>query len=114
MRTLIASLVASLNKDRPTSAELVRRALAQPARDPEVKFYLARHLARDATPSEALQVIQGLIQEGFFCSTSLQRDPWLQPLSRQPEFQDVIDAIVQREAGARAAFVDANGERILS
>jgi hypothetical protein len=112
---LVESLHCSLNGERGKSLEIARGALRSKASpDPEVKFYLARHLARDATPSEALQVIQGLIQEGFFCSTSLQRDPWLQPLSRQPEFQDVIDAIVQREAGARAAFVDANGERILS
>jgi DNA-binding winged helix-turn-helix (wHTH) protein/cytochrome c-type biogenesis protein CcmH/NrfG len=114
MRTLIASLGASLEGDHSRSVDLVKQALAQPARDPEVKFYLARHLARDGAHAEALETIRDLATEGFSCSTALQRDPWLQPLSRLPEFQDVLDAVLRREADARAAFVAANGNRVLS
>ena len=114
MRTLIASLGASLEGDHAKGAQLVRQALAQPARDPEVKFYLARHLARDGSPTEALETIRDLVSEGFSCSTALQRDPWLQPLSRLPEFPDVLDAVLCREAEARAAFLAANGNRALS
>jgi tetratricopeptide (TPR) repeat protein len=114
MRTLIASLGAWLEGDHALSAKLVRQALAQPARDPEVKFYLARHLARDGSHTEALETIRGLVSEGFSCSTALQRDPWLQPLSRLPEFPDVLDAVRCREAEATAAFLAANGNRVLS
>ena len=114
MRTLIASLGAWLEGDHALSAKLVRQALAQPARDPEVKFYLARHLARDGSHTEALETIRGLVSEGFSCSTAFQRDPWLQPLSRLPEFPDVLDAVLCREAEARAAFLAANGNRVLS
>ena len=114
MRTLIASLGAWLEGDHALSAKLVRQALAQPARDPEVKFYLARHLARDGSHTEALETIRGLVSEGFSCSTALQRDPWLQPLSRLPEFPDVLDAVLCREGEARAAFLAANGNRVLS
>jgi DNA-binding winged helix-turn-helix (wHTH) protein/tetratricopeptide (TPR) repeat protein len=114
MRALIASLRAGLEGDHALSAQLVRQALAQPARDPEVKFYLARHLARDGSHTEALETIHNLVSEGFSCSTALQRDPWLQPLSRLPEFQDVLDAVLCREAEARAAFLAADGNRVLS
>jgi tetratricopeptide (TPR) repeat protein len=114
MRTLIASLGASLEGDHGKGAQLVRQALAQPARDPEVKFYLARHLARDGFHAEALETIRGLFSEGFSCSIALQRDPWLQPLSGLPEFQDVLDAVLCREAEATAAFLAANGDRVLS
>ncbi|MGD0778741.1 MAG: winged helix-turn-helix domain-containing protein [Candidatus Solibacter sp.] len=114
MRALIASLAASLEGDRAKSLDLVRGALAQPARDPEVKFYLARHLARDGAHAEALETIRDLVMEGFACSAALQRDAWLRPLSRQPGFQDVLDAVLGREAEARAAFLAANGDRVLS
>ena len=114
MRTLIASLGAWLEGDHALSAKLVRQALAQPARDPEVKFYLARHLARDGFHGEALESIRGLVSEGFSCSTALQRDPWLQPLSGLPEFPEVLDAVLRREAEATAAFLAANGNRVLS
>jgi tetratricopeptide (TPR) repeat protein len=114
MRALIASLGAGLEGDRALSARLVRQALAQPARDPEVKFYLARHLARDGFHAEALETIRDLVSEGFSCSIALQRDPWLQPLSGLPEFQNVLDSVLCREAEARAAFLAANGNRVLS
>jgi hypothetical protein len=114
MRTLIASLGASLEGDPARCAQLVRQALGQPARDPEVKFYLARHLARGGAHSEALEAIHDLLAEGFSCSAALQNDPWLQPLSRLPEFQDVLSAVLRREAEARAAFRAANGNQLLS
>ena len=113
MRTLIASLGASLEGDHAECARLAKQALAQPARDPEVKFYLARHLARAGAHLEALETIRDLLTEGFFCSSVLRSDPWLQPLSMLPEFQDVLNAVLRREAEARAAFSDANGNQLL-
>jgi predicted Zn-dependent protease len=114
MRTLMDSLRALLEGEREKSAQLVRRALAEPARDPEVKFYLARHLARSGAHREALDTIRDLVAEGFFCSTALVCDPWLQPLTGLPDFQDVRDAVLQREADARAAHASASGDRVLS
>ena len=114
MRTLMDSLRALLAGEQAKSAQLVRMALAEPARDPECKFYLARHLARSGAHREALDTIRELITEGFFCSTALLCDPWLQPLAGLTDFQDVRDAVLRREAEARAAYVAANGDRALS
>jgi tetratricopeptide (TPR) repeat protein len=114
MRTLIASLSALLENDHAKCAQLVRQALAQPARDPEVKFYLARHLARSGAHSEALEIVRDLLAEGFACSFALRSDPWLQPLSGLPEFQDVLNAVLRREAETRAAFRASNGIQLLS
>ena len=114
MRTLMDSLRALLEGERAKSAQLVRQALTEPARDPEVKFYLARHLARSEAYREALDTIRELIAEGFFCSTALFCDPWLQPLARLTDFQDVRDAVLRREVEARAAYAAANGDRVLS
>jgi hypothetical protein len=112
---MIDSLRFFLQGDQVRSLEIARQALAtHPAWDPEIKFYLVRQLARDGAHADALQAIHDLVAEGFFCSIVLQRDPWLRPLSRLPDYRDVLDVILRRESEARAAFEAAGGNRVLS
>jgi hypothetical protein len=111
----IDSLRCSLRGDQAGSLDIVRHELAgRLIPDPESTFYLARQLAYDGAPSEALQTLRTAAAEGFFCSTALRGDPWLRPLSRLPEFQNVLDDVLEREAGARAAFQEAGGDGVLS
>jgi len=65
---------------------------------------MARQLARDGAHADALMTIRDLATEGFVWSTALRGDPWLQPLSRLPDFQDALDELLRREADARAGF----------
>jgi hypothetical protein len=44
----------------------------------------------------------------------LRYDLWLRPLSRLPDFQDVLDEVLGRETDARAAFLAAGGDRVLA
>ena len=112
---MMESLRCSLQGDHAKSIEILRRALAvRPTKDPEAKFYLARQLAREGGHAEALQAIRDLVTEGFVCSTALQCDPWLRPLSKLPDFQDVLDEVLGREADARAAFQAVGGDRVLA
>jgi tetratricopeptide (TPR) repeat protein len=112
---MMESLRFSLQGNHARSIEILRQALAlRPTKDPEAKFYLTRQLARDGEPAEALTTIRELATEGFVCSTALRNDPWLQPLSGLPGFQDVLDAVLAREADARAAFQAAGGDRVLA
>jgi tetratricopeptide (TPR) repeat protein len=108
------SLRHSLRGDRAGSLAIVRRALANPSPDPENKFHLARQLARDGEHAEALKTVRDAAAEGYFCSHALRSDPWLRPLARLPDFSDVLDDTLRREAEARAAFLAAGGDRILS
>jgi TolB-like protein len=111
---MMESLRFSLQGDHARSIEILRRALAlRPTQDPEARFYMARQLARDGEPAEALTTIRDLATQGFYCSTALRDDPWLRPLSRLPGFQDVMDELLRREAEARAAFLAAGGDRVL-
>ena len=111
---MMESLRFSLQGDHARSIEILREALVQrPTKDPEAKFYLARQLARDGEHAEALRTIRDLVTEGFVCSVALRCDPWLLPLSRLPDFQDVLDEVLKREADARAAFQAAGGDRVL-
>jgi eukaryotic-like serine/threonine-protein kinase len=112
---MMESLRLSLLGDRAGSVAILRQALAlRPTRDPEAKFYLVRQLARDGEPAEALRAIHELVTEGFLCSAAMRCDSWLQPLTRLPDFQDVLDEVLRREADARAAFQAAGGDRILA
>lgn len=112
---MVHSLRFSLQGNPARGIEVVKCALElKPTPDPEIKFYLARQLARDGAEADALKSIHDLVAEGFFCSTALRRDPWLRPLCRLPAFRDVLDAVLRREAEARAAFQGAGGDRVLS
>ena len=112
---MMESLGLTLEGDHSKSLEIVRQGLAvRPTPDPEAKFYLTRHLARDGAHAEALRTIRELAAEGFFCSTALQNDPWLRSLSMLPDFHDVLGEVLSREADARAAFQAAGGDRVLA
>lgn len=112
---MIESLRLSLQGEHARSIEIVREGLAmRPTPDPEAKFYLARQLARDGAPADALTTIHGLVTEGFSCSKVMQSDPWLEALRGMPDFQGVLDEVLTREAAARAAFQAANGDQVLS
>jgi DNA-binding winged helix-turn-helix (wHTH) protein/tetratricopeptide (TPR) repeat protein len=112
---MMESLRLYLQGDRAGSIAILREALAlRPTKDPEAKFYLARQLAQDGEHAEALRTIRDLAAEGFFCSTALRCDPWLQPLSLLPDFQDVLNEVLRRETDARAAFQAAGGDRVLA
>ena len=112
---MMGSLRFSLRGDHAGSLEIVRQALTlRPTADTEAKFYLTRQLARDGAHEEALRTIPDLATEGFLCSTALRCDPWLRPLARLPDFQDVLDEVLSREAEARAAFQAAGGDKALS
>jgi len=93
----------------------VRSALvSQRVQEPEIKFYLARHLARGGAEQEALDLLRQLTTEGFVCSTAMKHDPWLKGLGCLPDFDGVMDSVCRCEVKARLAFQAADGERILS
>jgi DNA-binding winged helix-turn-helix (wHTH) protein/tetratricopeptide (TPR) repeat protein len=112
---MLESLRFFLQGDRARSLEIVRQALAaRPAWDPEITFYLTRQLARDGARADALRTMRELVTEGFFCSTALRCDPWLRPLSKLPDYRDVLDLVLRCEAEARAAFEAAGGHEVLA
>jgi DNA-binding winged helix-turn-helix (wHTH) protein/tetratricopeptide (TPR) repeat protein len=112
---LVQSLRCCLDGDHAGSIAIVKAAMtSERMPEPEMKFYLARHLARDGARQEALDTLSRLAAEGFVCSTAMRADPWLRPLSQLPGFDDVLRDVLQREADARSAFMSADGSRILS
>jgi DNA-binding winged helix-turn-helix (wHTH) protein/tetratricopeptide (TPR) repeat protein len=112
---LMESLRHHFEGDSAGSLRIARQALASgPPLDPEMKFYLIRHLARGGAHEDALQAIQDLTSGGFFSSIALRGDPWLRPLSRLAGYQAALDEVLRRETLAKSLFQASGGDQILS
>lgn len=115
-RTLLAPLVQSLRfclqGENEKSIAVAMAALNGGATpDPEIRFYLARHLAWDGARRDALDAIRALAGAGFCCSHAMRRDPWLETIRSLPDFEDVLGLVEEREQEARSAFQGADGNR---
>jgi hypothetical protein len=81
-------------------------------RDPCGNYYLARTLASMQHP-DALPMLRRVVDDGFHCYPFFARDPWLDAVRAQPEFDEIAR---QAEAGYRASaevYAAAGGEQIL-
>jgi hypothetical protein len=97
------------NHDR--AAEELRRLVDIP--DPEARFYVARNLAHVGQRDEALSLLGGAVDGGFFCLPALTRDPWLDSLRPLHEFAAILRRAETRHRNALISFLNAEGDRIL-
>jgi TolB-like protein len=81
--------------------------------DPEGRYYVARAIAYCGHPEEALSLLAGTVEDGFFCLTAFTRDPWLDPLRGTPEFAALIRRAETRHRQAVISFLSAEGDRVL-
>jgi hypothetical protein len=81
-------------------------------RDPCGTYYFARSLAAVEHP-EALTMLRRAIDGGFNCATFFARDPWLDSLRGNPEFDALMAQAEEGYRDAAAAFVAAGGEQML-
>jgi tetratricopeptide (TPR) repeat protein len=99
-----------------------RRADAQPVadeilakwrlRDPCGTFYLARGLAKIEHPS-ALAMLRRAVEGGYYLYTFITRDPWLDSLRGNGEFNSIVRLAEAGYRDAAAAFAAAGGEKLL-
>jgi len=82
--------------------------------DPELLFYIARHLARINERERAIATLSKVIDCGFLCASSLARDPWLASLREAPGFGKLAQKAERRRLEIHAAFLNAGGEQLLS
>ena len=75
--------------------------------EPEMRFYLARQAAKFGDTDMGNELLRLSVEEGYFSSVALDRDPWLESLRSTPEFARIREMAGARERQARAAFESA-------
>jgi eukaryotic-like serine/threonine-protein kinase len=124
-RALIAELEARSGNRVPELANAVRafmdgrhadgvRALVAQAQtggvpDPEMLFYVGRHLAHVGEVDDAVVFVGRAFEGGFFCYPVFAEDSWLDPMRSRVAFQSVLAAARKRWQRATALFVAAGG-----
>ena len=83
-------------------------------RDPEGRFYVARHLVRLGEMDESVGMLEEVVANGFYCYPALTRDPWLDPLRGDARFMATLRKAEELHREARVAFLQAGGDRVLS
>src|SRR5262245_12470184 len=81
--------------------------------DPEGLYFTARILARLGEPEASLDLLDRVIELGFYCSAVMLRDPWMDSIRGRSRFADVVRRADARTREAAAEFQRLNGDRIL-
>jgi hypothetical protein len=81
--------------------------------DPEMLFYIGRHLAHVGEVDDAMVFVQRAVEGGFFCYPVFAEDSWLDPIRSRAAFQSVLAAVRERFQRASALFVESGGPALL-
>ena len=111
LRDYMRALQLLLRQDPKASWDALQPTIHLP--DPEGRFYFARHAARLGFRQEALDLLEGVIDGGFFCLPALARDPWLDGLRPLPQFTAIVRRAETRHRQALISFLSAEGDRVL-
>jgi eukaryotic-like serine/threonine-protein kinase len=112
-RNFTESLRMLLEGHRAEGLAAMRTILVPGFRDPEGFYYVARQFAYFSDPSTALALLARSVEEGFFCVSTMARDPWLDTLRADPAFTKTLRHAEARHGEALAAFLQADGDRLL-
>ena len=82
--------------------------------DPEILYYVARHLARINEQERAITMLSRVIDGGFLCGTAISRDPWFTSLRSSPNYVDLMRTAELQRSKVHAAFLAAGGEQLIS
>jgi hypothetical protein len=82
-------------------------------RGPEGVYVIARQFAYYGDSATALALLTRVVEEGCYCFSTMARDPWLDTLRADPVFTKTLRHAEVRHREAPAAFVQADGDRLL-
>src|ERR1051326_4339881 len=82
--------------------------------DPEGLYYSGRSFARIGALEKALMMIEKAEKNGFFCYPFFVRDPWLDPLRGDPQFNEIGRRAETKWRDAKRAVESHPGSRVLS
>ncbi len=109
--TFLKALLAFVAGDEDQTLHHFRQMSDIP--DPEGRYYAARGIAYLGKADEVLPLLAGVVEQGFFCVTAFNRDPWLDSLRGSPDFTAIVRHAESRHRQAVISFLNAEGDRVL-
>jgi serine/threonine protein kinase/Tfp pilus assembly protein PilF len=82
--------------------------------DPEGLYFTARVLARLDEPIASLDLLDRIVGQGFYCSSILMRDPWMDSIRGRSRFAEVVRRADERTREAHDEFIRLDGHRLLA
>lgn len=105
-------LVAALEKDRATFSAGFE-AEAAGLRDPEAMYYWSLMAAYVGDTDRTLEMLRRAVDQGWSCYQALATEPWLDGVRSDARFTHILRDAEARHREAVAAFVSAQGDRLL-
>lgn len=113
VQNFMLSVQAALRGEHRAVRRFVDELVNSGFSDPEGLFYMAVVVAHVEDIERALELLDRVVETGFFCYPAFTRHPWLEPLRARPEFVAILRKVERRHREARAAFIEAGGEALL-
>jgi serine/threonine protein kinase/tetratricopeptide (TPR) repeat protein len=101
-------------ENKPEDALGVVASFMQREFDPEGLYFVGRVLARVQQTDAALEMLGRVVEAGFFCTSIMLCDPWLDPIRTQSRFNDVVRRAEARSRNAEDEFRRLGGDRLLT
>jgi hypothetical protein len=71
-------------------------------------------LARLADPCPSPDLLDRIVGQGFYCSSILMRDPWMDSIRGRSRFAEVVRRADERTREAHDEFIRLDGHRLLA
>ena len=112
IRALLRASRLALEGKRDEGLEVVE-GFREKSFDPEGLYFTARVLAKLGEADAALTTLGRGIDGGFFCSTIMLVDPWLDSIRGTSAFNDIVQRAEARSRDAEDEFRRLTGDKIL-
>ena len=114
IQAIVRSLRAYIEGDFQECLNAIEVGESLTHSDPEILYYMARHLARINQQERAITALSRTINGGFLCATAVSRDPWFASLRPSPHFVEMMRKAELQRCKVHAAFLEAGGEQLIS
>ena len=102
---ILGALTALHSRDIATGILAVVQSFLDMHFDPEGLYFIARVIARVNKPDACLDMLDRIIESGFYCSSVMLRDPWLDSIRGQARFGRSSVARTRGRGRQRPSFV---------